>query len=50
MEFEFHSDGLLRYANDSQYKRDTLIRKELVVNDLVLETLKKMIRDSEVMR
>ena len=28
MEFEFHSDGRLRYANNSKYKNDVLIRKE----------------------
>lgn len=50
MEFEFHSSGLLRYANDSQYKKDTLIRKEAVVNDLVLNELKRIIEESEIMR
>lgn len=28
MEFEFRPDGRLRYANDSQYKNDVMIRKE----------------------
>lgn len=28
MEFEFRSDGKLRYANNSNYKRDSMIRKE----------------------
>ena len=28
MEFEFSSDGKLRYANNSNYKKDTMIRKE----------------------
>lgn len=26
LEFEFRPDGLLRYANNSNYKRDTMIR------------------------
>lgn len=50
MEFEFQSDGLVRYANDSQYKNDTLIRKEAVVNDIVLAELKRIIEESEIMR
>ena len=28
MEFELTSDGKLRYANNSNYKNDTMIRKE----------------------
>lgn len=28
MEFEFRSDGKLRYANNSNYKKDSMIRKE----------------------
>jgi hypothetical protein len=28
LEFEFHPDGLLRYANNSEYKKDHMIRKE----------------------
>ena len=28
MEFEFRPDGKLRYANNSNYKNDVMIRKE----------------------
>ena len=28
MEFEFRADGKLRYANNSNYKKDSMIRKE----------------------
>jgi hypothetical protein len=28
MEFEFRGDGTLRYANNSNYKRDKMIRKQ----------------------
>ena len=28
LEFEFRPNGRLRYANNSQYKSETLIRKE----------------------
>jgi hypothetical protein len=33
LEFEFRPDGRLRYANNSNYKSDILIRKE-GLNDL----------------
>jgi len=36
LEFEFRSDGRLRYANDSKYKSDVIIRKEVYVNPCVL--------------
>jgi hypothetical protein len=28
MEFELHANGKLRYANNSNYRKDTIIRKE----------------------
>lgn len=40
----------LRYANNSQYKNDTMIRKEVYCNPVVLEELKRIITDSEVRR
>jgi len=50
LEFEFRPDGRLRYANNSNYKNDTMIRKEVYVNEAVLGELKKMIEDSEIAR
>ena len=38
----------LRYANNSQYKNDTMIRKEVFVTKTVLEELKRIINESEV--
>uniref|UniRef100_A0A915DSR1 Mago nashi n=1 Tax=Ditylenchus dipsaci TaxID=166011 RepID=A0A915DSR1_9BILA len=49
LEFEFRPDGKLRYANNSNYKNDTLIRKEVYVGKLVMEELKRIIEDSEIM-
>ena len=49
MEFEFRPDGKLRYANNSNYKNDTLIRKECYVGNAVMEELKRIIDDSEIM-
>jgi len=49
LEFEFRPDGKLRYANNSNYKNDTMIRKEAFVHRSVMEELKRVIEDSEVM-
>jgi len=48
LEFEFRPDGLLRYANNSNYKKDRMIRKEVHVSDAILKELKRIIQDSEI--
>ncbi|KHN78779.1 Protein mago nashi -like protein [Toxocara canis] len=50
LEFEFRPDGKLRYANNSQYKNDTLIRKEAYVSKIVMDELKRIVEDSEIMQ
>ncbi|GFO18869.1 protein mago nashi homolog [Plakobranchus ocellatus] len=40
----------LRYANNSNYKNDTMIRKEAFVHKSVMEELKRIIEDSEIMQ
>lgn len=50
LEFEFRPDGKLRYANNSNYKNDTMIRKEAFVHQSVMEELKRIIIDSEIMQ
>merc|ERR1712125_307217 len=50
LEFEFRPDGRLRYANNSNYKNDTMIRKEAFVHKSVIEEVKRIIDESEVMR
>ncbi|KAI9359822.1 mago nashi-like protein 2 [Pilaira anomala] len=50
LEFEFRSDGLCRYANNSNYRNDSLIKKEMYVSSAVIEELKRIIADSEVMK
>ena len=50
MEFELFADGKLRYANNSNYKKDIMIRKEAKVGPAVVEEFKKIIRDSEVIQ
>ncbi|XP_059174469.1 protein mago nashi homolog [Physella acuta] len=48
LEFEFRPDGKLRYANNSNYKNDTMIRKGAFVHKSVMEELKRIIEDSEI--
>ena len=48
MEFEVQGDGKMRYANNSNYKNDVMIRKEVVVSPAVVAELKRIIEDSEI--
>lgn len=42
--------GKLRYANNSNYKNDVMIRKEAYCHRCVMEELKRIIDDSEIMQ
>ena len=46
---EFRPDGKLRYANNSNYKNDTMIRKEAYVHRSAMDELRRIIEDSEIM-
>ena len=48
MEFEITADGKLRYSNNSNYKNDFMIRKEVVLGPSVIAEIKKIIEDSEI--
>ncbi|MCO5559917.1 hypothetical protein L7F22_013521 [Adiantum nelumboides] len=48
LEFEFRPDGKLRYANNSNYKNDTMIRKEVFLTQAALRECRRIIADSEV--
>jgi protein mago nashi len=50
LEFEFRPDGKLRYANNSNYKNDTLIRKEVYVNQAIIDELKRIVNESDIMK
>ncbi|RUS16013.1 mago nashi domain-containing protein [Jimgerdemannia flammicorona] len=50
LEFEFRADGQCRYANNSNYRNDSLIRKEMYVSSTMMKELKRIIADSEVMK
>lgn len=47
MEFEI-SRGRLRYSNNSNYKRDTMIRKEVHLSASVVEEMKRIIEDCQI--
>merc|ERR1712023_614274 len=49
LEFEFRPDGKLRYANNSNYKNDTMIRKEVFVTQAVMDEVKRIIEESELL-
>ncbi|KAK2446177.1 protein mago nashi protein [Trifolium repens] len=49
-EFEFTRDGKLRYANNSNYKNDTMIRKQVYVSPAVIRECRRMVLDSEIMQ
>uniref|UniRef100_A0A8C6QY79 Mago nashi n=1 Tax=Nannospalax galili TaxID=1026970 RepID=A0A8C6QY79_NANGA len=46
LELKFQPDGKLRYANNSNFKNDVMIRKEAYVHKSVMEELKRIIDDS----
>ena len=50
MEFELYPSGKLQYVNNSNYKHDSLIRKEVFVSPAVVEEVKRMIRESNITR
>jgi len=49
LEFEFQPNGRLRYANNSNYKKDSMIRKEVTVSPLVMEEIKRIVSESGVL-
>ena len=50
LEFELLSNGKLRYVNNSQYKNDKIIRKEMYVSDEVVNEFKRIIMDAEILK
>ena len=49
LEFEFKPNGRLRYANNSQYKADSFLGKEVFVNNIILEELKRIVHQSGIL-
>jgi len=50
LEFEFRPDGKLRYANNSEYKKDKMIRKEVYVSKIVMDQLRSIVEDSQIIK
>ncbi|KAJ2784424.1 hypothetical protein H4R18_001134 [Coemansia javaensis] len=47
--FEIDRHGHLKYANNSNYRRDSIIRKSLRMSPTLLGEVKRIIEDSEIM-
>lgn len=50
LEFEFHGDGKMIYRNDSKYRDDQKIQKIVFVTQEVLDEIKRMIRESDIIQ
>ncbi|CCW61498.1 unnamed protein product [Phytomonas sp. EM1] len=48
LEFELKDDGTLKYANNSQYRNENIIKKQARVSQAVLEEVKSIIVKSAV--
>jgi len=54
LEFDFRAVGdgtgaIARYANNSNYRNDSLIRKELFLSNSVLAEVKRIVRESDIL-
>jgi len=55
LEFDFRvvGDGrsaVARYANNSNYRNDSLIRKEMCVSSLIIDEIRRIVKSSEIMK
>ncbi|VUC21001.1 unnamed protein product [Clonostachys rosea] len=55
LEFDFRvvGDGrsaVARYANNSNYRNDSLIRKEMSVSSVIVDEIKRIIKTSEIIK
>jgi protein mago nashi len=48
VEYELSPSGKLRYANNSNYKQDQMIRKEVFVSPAVVEEIKRIVQESKI--
>ncbi|WFD38719.1 Protein mago nashi [Malassezia japonica] len=49
LEFEYNR-GRLRYANNSNYRNDSLIRKEMWISPLMIQELRRIVEESEIVK
>ncbi|KAJ1915133.1 hypothetical protein H4219_004466, partial [Mycoemilia scoparia] len=50
IEFEVNGDGLLRYANNTSYRKDGMIRKQACLSQTIIDQIKKIINDAEILK
>ncbi|BCS25854.1 mago nashi family protein [Aspergillus puulaauensis] len=55
LEFDFRTLGdgrsaAVRYANNSNYRNDSLIRKEMCVSSVMIQEIKRIIKSSEILK
>ncbi|KAH7815954.1 protein mago nashi [Monocercomonoides exilis] len=50
LEFEIRPNGKLRYANNSHYKKEEMIRKEVYLSPCVVAEFQRIIDESEIMK
>ncbi|ORX67051.1 Mago nashi protein, partial [Linderina pennispora] len=50
LRFDIDGYGNLRYANQSNYRRDSIIRKNMRLSPALVGEIKRIIDDSEIMR
>lgn len=48
LEFEVRPNGVLRYANNSNYKNDVIIRKQACISKTMLSEIKRIVISSEI--
>lgn len=48
LEFELKDDGTLKYANNSRYRNENIIKKQARISPAVLEQVKRLIIESRV--
>lgn len=49
LEFDINAEGILKYANNSNYRKDTIIKKQCKVSAAVLQEMKRLILQSHLL-
>lgn len=50
LEFDFKANGMTRYANNSNYRKDSLIRKEMCLSNAMVEEIKRIVTLSDILK
>ncbi|OAF71313.1 Protein mago nashi [Intoshia linei] len=48
LEFEIKGDGKIKYANNSNYKKETLIKKEAYISQSTIDEIIRIIKESQI--